>query len=465
MTYKKLMVDSGKASLDTLLPLTKVQTEADVKKYRTAGYQIGMTAKEFEERYPLLPIDSIYVAFGLPIPLYYCQLYNRTVPIALNLQIFGKQRLNEDTEDDEQFQRHILHTAKQLASGDTERIHQYVSSLEYGLRVSILSKYIKRTTPSPELYSLFLDIYRATDYGFSAFDKEDLEKVVSGKSNAQKETTAANLKDLPEVVTIYRGEGTTSTPYRKAFSWTTDYNSALFFACRIQSAENSRIISAEIPKAAILEYFPKDGEKEVFVLPTSVKHAKVDTLYGINALEQEVEDIMPIYQFYRKRIAAVYDEYGKGEHPAHDGVHTLRVLFNALLLIRLQKIYLEPEEMMQLCDGILYHDIGRTGDGVDEEHGKKSKQIYIKDTAENDPVISFLIEYHCVDDGIVRSVLDSLEVEEKDRIWLLYTILKDADALDRVRFGIRAIDPKYLRNPMAHKLIPVAYSSVDQLKL
>ena len=144
MTYKELMVNRGKASLDTLLPLTKVQTEADIKKYRAAGYQIGITAKEFEERYPLLPVESIYVAFGLPISLYYCQLYIRTVPIVLNLQIFGKQRLNESTEDDEQFQRHILHTAKQLASGNTEYIHQYISSLEYGLRVSVLSKYIKR---------------------------------------------------------------------------------------------------------------------------------------------------------------------------------------------------------------------------------------------------------------------------------------------------------------------------------
>lgn len=50
-------------------------------------------------------------------------------------------------------------------------------------------------------------------------------------------------------------------------------------------------------------------------------------------------------------------------------------------------------------------------------------------------------------------------------MWLLYTILKDADALDRVRFGMRAVDPKYFRNEMAHKLLPTAQSCVGQLKL
>lgn len=39
------------------------------------------------------------------------------------------------------------------------------------------------------------------------------------------------------------------------------------------------------------------------------------------------------------------------------------------------------------------------------------------------------------------------------------------DALDRVRFGMRAVDPKYFRNEMAHKLLPTAQSCVGQLKL
>lgn len=37
--------------------------------------------------------------------------------------------------------------------------------------------------------------------------------------------------------------------------------------------------------------------------------------------------------------------------------------------------------------------------------------------------------------------------------------------LDRVRFGMRAVDPKYFRNEMAHKLLPTAQSCVGQLKL
>ena len=61
--------------------------------------------------------------------------------------------------------------------------------------------------------------------------------------------------------------------------------------------------------------------------------------------------------------------------------------------------------------------------------------------------------------------LKASNIRDKERVWLLYTILKDADALDRVRFGMRAVDPKYFRNEITHKLLPTAQSCVGQLKL
>lgn len=78
---------------------------------------------------------------------------------------------------------------------------------------------------------------------------------------------------------------------------------------------------------------------------------------------------------------------------------------------------------------------------------------------------AFLIEYHCLDDRKALADLKASNIRNKERVWLLYTILKDADALDRVRFGMRAVDPKYFRNEMAHKLLPTAQSCVGQLKL
>lgn len=465
MTIGDILVNNSRANLDNLLPLVKVQTREDIKKYSAAGYGVGMTAGEFSERYPLLPIDHIYVGFNRLSSLYYCEPDNPVVSIVLSLQIYGDHRLPVGNLNDEQFQRHILDTAKRLTTNNAAFIHTYIFSLEDSFRVSVLSNYIKQAPPSPELYSLFTDIYRSTDYGFGVFDKGDLKKVFAGKSEEQKAKTAAMLANFPDKVTLYRGEGSKSTPYKQSFSWTTSFRAACFFACRLPSAENSRIITTEVTKSDIVEYFPQSSEKEVLVPPFAVKEAKIDTLYGINALAQEVSNIMPVYQCYRQRIAELYEEYGRGDEAGHDAEHTLRVLFDALLLVQIQKIKLTQEETCQLCDAVLYHDIGRTNDDVDESHGKASRQIYLEDTIDDDSVTGFLIQYHCIDDDVARADLESSDIQDKNRVWLLYTILKDADALDRVRFGMRAVNPKYFRNDMAHKLLPVAQSCVGQLKL
>lgn len=46
-----------------------------------------------------------------------------------------------------------------------------------------------------------------------------------------------------------------------------------------------------------------------------------------------------------------------------------------------------------------------------------------------------------------------------------YFVLKDADVPDMVRFGMRDIEPKYLRNKTAHKLLPTSQAAVQFLRL
>jgi hypothetical protein len=321
------------------------------------------------------------------------------------------------------------------------------------------------SNPGEDLYVLFLDLYRTSDFGFSSLSENGLQKVFAGKSQKQKQDTEKKLSSLPDVVTIYRGEGSKSTPYEKSFSWTTSYKAACFFACRIPSLENSRIITAHVSKCDIIEYFPNDEEKEVLVPPAAVKDRKVDTLYGINALTDEIQAFYPLYQRYRSRISTLYDAYGRANDEEHDAEHTLRVLLDALLLVQVQGIALTKKESHQLCDAILYHDIGRTNDDVDDSHGAKSRDIYYDAASDRNPATAFLIEYHCLDDRKALADLKASNIRDKERVWLLYTILKDADALDRVRFGMRAVDPKYFRNEITHKLLPTAQSCVGQLKL
>ena len=103
---------------------------------------------------------------------------------------------------------------------------------------------------------------------------------------------------------------------------------------------------------------------------------------------------------------------------------------------------------------------------MDHCHGKAGREVYENNTSRSaDPVISFLIEYHCLADDLAEEYLKSTDtIRARKRTWLLYQILKDTDALDRVRFGIYDLDVKQLRLPISHKLVPLAVTAVTGIK-
>lgn len=135
----------------------------------------------------------------------------------------------------------------------------------------------------------------------------------------------------------------------------------------------------------------------------------------------------------------------------HHGVgHTKRVLKIALTLAKMKQVSEHDTHLLAIA--ACYHDIGRKGDGVDDEHGQKSADdfLYLGLDKQHDLsykdlyVVLDLIKYHAVDDSNWTD----------DEHLLLYQILKDADALDRIRFN--DLDSKYLRLEESKTLIPFA---------
>lgn len=118
MTVGDILVSINQASLETMLPLTAVQTSADIERYYKEGYSIGITATEFAKKYPRLPVDKIYAAHNMLAPLYYCELDSTTVPIVLSLNIYGDKRLAVNGESDEKFQQRVLDMAEKISSGN-----------------------------------------------------------------------------------------------------------------------------------------------------------------------------------------------------------------------------------------------------------------------------------------------------------------------------------------------------------
>ena len=84
MTIGDILVNTKRANLNNLLPLSEVKTKKDFAKFKKKGYTVGMTAGEFQEKYPLLPIENIYASYNILSSLYYCEPQNPTIPIVVN---------------------------------------------------------------------------------------------------------------------------------------------------------------------------------------------------------------------------------------------------------------------------------------------------------------------------------------------------------------------------------------------
>ena len=111
----------------------------------------------------------------------------------------------------------------------------------------------------------------------------------------------------------------------------------------------------------------------------------------------------------------------------------------------------------------LWHDIGRTDDGWDPGHGEESARRARKEqlldvlSPADAALVVFAIRLHCLPDELGEE--EARRLAEQERALRILWLLKDADALDRVRLrGREGPDPAQLRCPQAVALIPFAES-------
>lgn len=462
LTVSDILFKNGTARLEDFYPLTKVKTASDKEKLLSQGYNPGYTVSEWPYA---LPVDKIYYSKHLIPSTYYYDPDNEAIPIALCLNIYGTERI-PIIPDSDQFCKYILDFAASLQNPDKDKIFSYLFNQDDGIRSQLLAEYIRRNDPSPELYDLFLMLYTITDYSTGVYDADLLRKLISSRSGKQIHTINNALAVYPEELTVYRGEAEGSTDYRKAISWSLDINTAFFFACRQGDQNHARIIRAKIHKKDILALNLDSREKEVLAIPGTPYDVTTERLIGPDS-----PLIMPFRHLdeYRKgveQIQRLYKLHQRGG-TGHGKLHTARVLFLALAIIQAGKIKLNPRGLTQLSTAIIFHDIGRKHDDVDNGHGKAGREIYKKTAGSSaDPAVCFLIKYHCLDDKLAEEYLKSTDtIRARKRTWLLYQILKDADALDRVRFGIYDLDVNQLRLPISHKLVPLAVTAVTGIRI
>lgn len=148
-----------------------------------------------------------------------------------------------------------------------------------------------------------------------------------------------------------------------------------------------------------------------------------------------------------------FDPYG-----GHGPAHVYRVMFLADKLA--QHEHLSEEDHNTLMCACCYHDIGRINNNTDFEHGQLS--------AEKCDRLKLFDNFHLTNTQIDQAKLlmiyhakpDGEFITNKQTLSAMYKIIKDADGLDRVRFG--DLNPVYLRLPYSHQLIDTAYELLDE---
>jgi hypothetical protein len=136
----------------------------------------------------------------------------------------------------------------------------------------------------------------------------------------------------------------------------------------------------------------------------------------------------------------------------HGQAHVARVLVHALRLVEAIGC---PEEARRVWAAVYLHDIARTHDGRCPEHGRWgwARLSELPDVRERLARGGVRVEDHPAIEAAV-TIHSCGELAPDDPHWRLAALLKDADALDRVRLG--DLKSKWLRHPEAATMVPFA---------
>ncbi len=147
--------------------------------------------------------------------------------------------------------------------------------------------------------------------------------------------------------------------------------------------------------------------------------------------------------------------FSHSESVCHTTEHVERVLLFALLLGRELEVPSEDLDALALC--AVFHDTRRHDDDLDVGHGDRAAAYYREYETERgrtpDDRVARIIARHDRRDEVSEEKFR--EEGADDETLLLYRIFKDADAIDRYRFGPKALNERYLRTSAARSLLPV----------
>lgn len=452
------------------MPVLSVKTKKDVKDLQRKGFFIRYSGKEMEEIYPTLPLDKMFYSEMMFSPIVY---YNAETNACVELhELIKPANTAMGYEDNpgasERALTHIDDAEKYMSANN---YYEALLPLSGSLRLGVLNEIIKKTPMSDCLANNTIYFCKVANYGHSQLSPENLLKALNWLTAKNKPSYTND-----NVIDVYRGQSDKSTKPQEAFSWTTDLNVANHFA---SSYGNDGCIVYGKTKRSNIAYSYEDREggdeeHELLIAPGKVTIVRTEQLIGadgytfsignVNDINRYILGQGSLYQQGRALIKDLYVNRDLGMKGEHDATHSLRVLF--LVLSIGVSLKLKSGDLKNLMYAAAYHDIGRINQLVDDNHGRYSKDVVHKNGLITNDVIDFLVEFHCIDDDIaLRDLSLNHTIKDKKTATKLYNIIKDADALDRVRFGLDALDINMLRVPISKRLTPLAVGMQSQLSL
>lgn len=469
MNISELIAAVNYITNDVLLPLTSIQTAEDVAAAKTKGYAPDFTEKEWKKKCPNLPADKIYYLPGLNVGMVY---YDIEHIIYLNLGILGGKILYAPQGEDKYENSILSAISRQKEHFKNKEYGHLFIAMPDGLRMDAMKQLLKIEGPSPVFYKTFMEQYTVANFTAATLAPEVLNALPISKDEQQKAATRKKLDEAfpnSEVITVYRGGADKSTPASSALSWSPDINVAVFFASRL--GKNGIILSGEVKKEDVIEYFTghddEGAEHELIIRPGTVELKDSIRLFDMDdtVIQNMTREVRDLYWDMADTLQTLYPG---SRSDCHDSMHSLRVLFLSLLIGELSGCTLA--ELRKIAEAAIYHDCGRTDDGENETHGAASSRVY-RNRGGKDKMVAFAITTHCIDDDKARDMMIRKFPESAHKtVWRIVSVLKDADALDRVRFGIHdvngsydGLDVRFLREEQSIKLVSVAQAALRHL--
>lgn len=418
-------IKSGK--LSDLYPVRDIRKD-EIETLSEMGYSQPVDRDTFSEKFPWIPLDKAFISKVYTEGVLY---YDEKRYICFSLGIYGDQSVvPSDVNPEKMLKRQLSRFEKAIEEKDYRYLILMAPS---AFKIELMGRIIEEN-PDGDLIEMFRDAYTSSDFGFDLLPVEAIVAMYEKASPEFKHSVREKVEGKEKIV-IYRGQAEKSTHPRRALSWTTSLKTACFFAVRY-AKEEALVIKAAVSVDDIFDFIDERNENEVLIRPGSYIPLEYITLPGIELLRRF--PIKPNHFVEAKRLY-------KHSYGDHEESHVCRMIVLQKMIC--SKIAATPRDKRILNTAILYHDLGRVEDGIEEGHGEASVKLFLEKcpAIKDQDIIKDLIQYHCVDDEeAFKQLKDKKEGEYRIR---LLKLLKDIDGLDRIRFGLEELDLDYLRNP------------------